>query len=234
MYYMGERMVFRVFLVIFFCFLAPEAKAEFEFKNIADIHAMKEYIHSNFPLGTSRDQLRRVFVSEGGATQIAHPQNPNIEKYIYDINLCSWYLWRWNISADYDADGKLLQAYMNGEPVFAEGPQVQKVQAQDGKKQSILKVKTARPLAHKGESSLAFLVFDGDSDFKTIDDQNTMGGGPSRPDPLNMGKMHMYQAGSLWRTIFDQDETTSAADYNGDCATVDAVLEKAKAEGAKQ
>ena len=27
------------------------------------------------------------------------------------INLCNCYVWRWNVSADYDDQGKLLQAY---------------------------------------------------------------------------------------------------------------------------
>ena len=151
---------------------------------------MKVFIEKSLPKGTPRNTLRKTFVEEGGATLKAHPDRAGVEKYIYDINLCSYYVWRWNISADYDQDGRLEQVYLNG---LKDG-RVQKMdeKAPPGKKASIYKVQRPRPEAYKGEKSLGFLLLDKDSDSGTKDDQKLIGGGPSRPDPMNMGKMTIH------------------------------------------
>lgn len=206
----------------------------FEFEKISDLSAMTSYIQSNLPLGTSRENMQKTFVQEGGATLIAHPQNSLLEKYIYDINLCSWYVWRWNISALYDQSGKLQQAYMNGEHVFAAGPQIKSFAKKENKdgKMSITKVMTPRPAASKGESQLASIVYDEDGDLKTLEDQELMGAGPSRVDPLNMGKMHVYKINSIWGSIFDHDKAKSIASYQGNCEAVDKAMEQAKASAS--
>jgi hypothetical protein len=74
-----------------------------------------------------------------------------------------------------------------------------------------------RPEASKGENSLTFLVYDGDSDLQTSDDQVAMGAGPSRADPANMGQMIIYKDVDPWRSIFDADPARFIASYSGTC-----------------
>jgi hypothetical protein len=148
----------------------------FHFEAIESLDDMHHLIESEFPAGSPRDALRRTFVDQGGATLRHHPTQPNVEKYLYDINLCSYYVWRWNISADFDAGGRLLQAYVNGEPVFATGPQKKDVKDFKTGHQSIYKVTRSRPEASKGESQLAYMLFDADCNMSTIDDQLAIGG----------------------------------------------------------
>lgn len=220
-----------VFLIFTFT-QSAQAADTFNFDSIEDIGSMSQYIENNFNLGDERARFRQVFIDEGKAELIRHPTKQNTEKYLYDIDLCSYYTWRWNISADFDDNGQLLQAYMNGLPVFADGPQIREINKKKEKAtdSKILKVKTERPAAHKGENSLASLLFDLDGNLETTDDQELIGGGPSRPDPLNMGKMSIYQINSLWRSIFDHDKTKVLHKYDGDCSKVDVAMEKAKAD----
>ncbi len=215
-------------------FAAPPTK--FQFESVQSIDEMRKIVETDFPLGAPRDAMRQRFVSEGAATQKAHPTMAGTEKYIYDINLCRYYVWRWNISADFDNGGLLLQAYVNGEPVFASGPQkrVVKTLGKPDVKAAIYKVARPRPEASKGEKSLASILFDGDSDTKTLHDQVMVGGGPTRPDPLNMGRMHVYSNVDPWRSIFDFDATNSIADYGGDCSKADQLYEQQKAKAAAQ
>ncbi|MCR4300551.1 MAG: hypothetical protein NUV51_02995 [Sulfuricaulis sp.] len=192
---------------------------------------MSGFIRQHFSLGSSRDDLRRVFVTEGQATLKRHPQEKGVEKYIYDINLCNYYVWRWNVSADFDANGKLQQAYMNGNITFQNGKpkkEVSKV-AEAGKKASIYKAQRPRPEAYKGEKSLGYILFDRDSDAKTIHDQAAVGSGPSRVDPVDMGTMTVYKDVEPWRSIFDQDRADRIAPYQGDCEAVDKILQNRKA-----
>lgn len=203
------------------------AEPDFTFESMDGLGEMHAFIQANLPVGTERQSLRNAFVESGGATLKQHPTKVGVEKYIYDINLCGYYVWRWNISADYDAAGKAKQVYVNGEPALADGetevfdPQATK---RPGTKESIVKAARARPEATKGESSLAYLLYDLDSDPATIDDQQLIGAGPTRADPLNMGKLHAYRGVDPWRSIFDSDEARAIAPYSGDCAEVDAAM----------
>ena len=196
---------------------------EFRFEDFVTIEEMADFLRSRLDSGSPREMLRSLFVHQGKATLVAHPTKPNVEKYLYDINLCRYYVWRWNISADYDQYGKLLQAYLNGEPIFPsrthpkESPKV----AENGGKAAIMAGQRPRPEADKGESSLAFLLYDGDADVDTTDDQLLVGAGPSRADPVNMGTMHIYKEVEPWRSIFDFDKAARIFDYDGDCEAAD-------------
>lgn len=201
------------------------ADPTFEFESISTLDDMTSLIRVRFPLGTSRSDLRHAFVDEGHATLRIKAGAPSVEKYIYDIDLCHYYIWRWNISADYDEGGKLLQAYVNGNIVFPDGSPkkiVSKV-AESGKKASMHRVQRPRPEAYKGESSLGFLLFDRDSDLTTKDDQALVGSGPSRVDPGNMGKMIVYTDVDPWRSIFDFDPADHIVLYAGSCERADKI-----------
>lgn len=215
--------------------MADATSAPFQFESIRTLDKMSNFIRQHFSLGASRSDLRRIFVTEGRATLKIHPQDVGVEKYIYDINLCNYYVWRWNISADYDANGKLQQAYLNGDIIFPNGKPkkvVSKV-AEEGKKASIYRAQRPRPEAYKGESSLGFILFDRDSNTKTIYDQAVIGSGPSRVDPIDMGKMIVYTDVELWRSIFDKDSADQIAPYQGDCAAVDKFIQNRKAQQTK-
>jgi hypothetical protein len=199
----------------------------FQFESVQSIDAMRKIVEADFPPGAPRAALRQRFVAEGTATPKVHPVQANTEKYIYDINLCSYYVWRWNISADFDVGGLLMQAYVNGEPVFASGAQKKDTKSLGqgakggGNKSAIYQMVRARPEASKGEKKLAYMLLDADSDTNTITDQLLIGGGPTRADPFNMGKLTMYSAVEPWRSIFDPDAADRIADYPGDCSKVD-------------
>jgi len=200
-----------------------ESAGTFHFESILTLDDMAAFIHERFPLGSSRDELRRTFVSEGQATLKLNPNEAAVEKYLYDIDLCSYYVWRWNISSDYDSDGKLLQAYVNGNVVFPNGRPKKTVPkiAKEGQKASIFRMQRARPEAYKGEKSLTFMLFDRDSDLTTTDDELVIGGGPSRADAMDMGKLIVYIDVDPWRSIFDSDSAERIVPYAGDCAEVD-------------
>ena len=209
---------------------ADSTIAPFQFESLKTLDEMSSFIRQHFPLGSSRSDLRRVFVKEGQATLKIHPQDVGVEKYIYDINLCNYYVWRWNISADYDADGKLQQAYLNGNIIFPNGKPKRVVprEAEEGKKSSIYRAQRPRPEAYKGENSLGFILFDRDSDLKTTGDQFAIGAGPSRADPMDMGKMVTYIEVDPWRSIFDSDRTDQIVPYQGDCAAADKLMQSRK------
>jgi len=208
------------------------AKAEpsksFRYESFVDFDEMKHFLEKEFPPGSRREALRHTFVADGKGTLITHPSQAGVEKYIYDINLCRYYVWRWNISADYDADGRLLQSYVNGEPIFPTGPQKKdgRVLGASGHA-SILKVKRPRPEADLGERELTFLVIDADSNLKTIDDQVLTGGGPTKTSIAMPGKLHMYSDVEPWRSIFDFDSADHIAPYPGDCAVDVAIAQQA-------
>lgn len=222
----------RVAFLLVFCGTTSLASAEpqFAFESVTALADMSSLIQAKFPLGTSRTSLRRTFVEEGHATLKIKAGDPGIEKYIYDIDLCHYYVWRWNISADYDAGGLLRQAYVNGNIVYPDGsPQkvISKV-AEEGKKASLYRMQRPRPEAYKGESSLGFILFDRDSDLKTTDDQALIGAGPSRADPANMGTMVAYTDIDPWRSIFDIDSVDQIKPYPSNCENVDKIMEAQK------
>ncbi|MDH4609835.1 hypothetical protein [Pseudomonas sp. BN102] len=197
------------------------AEPTFSFESVETLDDMSSLIRSQAPLGSSRENVRRIFVEEGSATLKVKEGDSSIEKYIYDIDLCHYYIWRWNISVDFDASDQLLQAYVNGNIVFPNGnPKkfVPKV-AEEGEKASIYRKQRPRPEAYKGENSLGFLLFDRDSDPSTTDDQALIGAGPSRADPMNLGKIVIYEDVEPWRSIFDFDSADRIVPYQGNCNT---------------
>lgn len=198
--------------------LSPgNAAAGFRFEGQASVEEMRALVQRDFSGASTRDQVRAVFVEQGGATLKRHPRNGDVEKYIYDINLCGYYVWRWNISADYRADGRLEQLYVNAEPVLgaAKPPEAPK-------KGPFYRGDRPRPQAFKGEASLAVIFADRDGDPTTQDDRIILTGvGPTRADPINMGRAYPYH-GEVWRSIFDADDAGVVVPYAGDCAAVDA------------
>ncbi|HYD19612.1 MAG TPA: hypothetical protein VEF76_14150 [Patescibacteria group bacterium] len=204
-----------VFLILALLIAAPAtAAAPFRFGAFKTYNAMRDYIGQAFKPGDARDSLRRVFVEEGKATQIARPGQPLTEKYLYDVNLCDRYLWRWNISADYDAEGKLVQAWVNGLPVFMSGPAKKDPVLKDGSK--MVPAERMRPQAKNPSSKLLFMLTDIDGNLETLDDQYASGHGPSRADPFFLDLGVSYDKVEIWRSIFDADDADTVAPY-GDC-----------------
>lgn len=216
-----------VALLLIFCgTTVASAESAFTFESVVTLDDMSSLIRAKFPPGTSRANVRRVFVEEGRATLKVKADYSSVEKYIYDIDLCHYYIWRWNISADYDANNQLRQAYVNGNIVFPNGKPKKVISkiAETGKKASIYRVQRPRPEAYKGESSLGFVLFDRDSDPKTTDDQALIGAGPSRADPMNMGKLITYTDVDPWRSIFDFDAADRIVPYQSGCNEVDRLM----------
>lgn len=211
---------FALFLVLCGVRVAS-AESTFSFESAATLDDMSSLIRSKTPLGSSRENVRKIFVEEGRATLKVKKDDSSVEKYIYDIDLCHYYIWRWNISFDYDGSDQLRQAYVNGNIVFPHGNPKKIIPkfAEKGKKASIYRVQRPRAEAYKGESSLGFLLFDRDSDPSTTDDQALIGAGPSRADPVNMGKLVTYTDVDPWRSIFDFDAADRIVSYQGSCNT---------------
>lgn len=111
------------------------------------------------PLGADRAAIRSIFVREGQATFYRHPVDKNVEKYVYGINLCSYYVWRLNISADFTDYRTLAQVFVNGNAVHSRGTQSPFSRDRQRKGATISKVIWLRPEAHLGESVLALLVY---------------------------------------------------------------------------
>jgi len=197
---------------------AAEPNAPFRFESVKSLGDMTAFIRERFALGSSRDELRDTFVMQGKATLRTHPERARVEKYVYDINLCDWYIWRWNISADYDAERKLLQAYVNGGTVFSDGTPQRMMPKGGAKNAGLFSAMRSRPQAYKGEKNVLYLFYDADGDTNTTDDQWVIGGGPSRADPMDMGAIVAYAGVELWRSIFDYGEVGQIARYEGDCA----------------
>jgi hypothetical protein len=207
-----------------------DTRTPFRFESIVDLSDMRQLIEQRFQPGSPRAALRATFVTEGKGTLKTHPSQAGVEKYIYDINLCRYYIWRWNISADYDAGGHLIQAYVNGDPVFAGGPQKKDGRALGASARAhIFKVVRPRPEADLGEKELASQVIDGDGDLATIDDQVLFGGGPTRASIGSPGHLYVYSNVEPWRSIFDSDAASAIAHYPGDCEA-----EVARARAAQQ
>jgi hypothetical protein len=203
-------------------FAAPLAGAQtetpFRFESVASLDAMRDFLRTQFPPGATKAMLHRTFVDEGGGSLRQHPRYANTEKVLYDINLCRLYVWRWNISADYDDQGRLLQVYMNGDPLHASGPQKKDSKTLiQGDKGKLLRVGRPRPEASEGEKILVYLMLDGDGNTATLDDQLANGAGPSRPNPGDFGKLIVYTNVDPWRSIFDADPADRIVDYPGTC-----------------
>lgn len=209
----------RSFLPLIFAGLWAAPAAAFEFESVPDVDAMHRFIKANFDVGETAEALRETFVLRGGATMIRHPTLNGVEKYIYDIDLCGFYIWRWNISADYDAQGRLLQAYVNGKTALPDGtPQkTRDAYAAENADPGIFDMYRPRPEAYRGENRLRFLMFDHDGDLDTITDQVLIGSGPSRPDPTHMGQLIVYTDIDPWRSIFDIDAAARIAPYSAAC-----------------
>jgi hypothetical protein len=196
-----------------------ESPPTFDFSSIVTVDDMERFVAEHFPLGTERAALRKTFVTEGKATLVPYPGRTDVEKYIYDINLCRVYVWRWNVSADYDATGRLVEAFVNGNSVFPGGISAtnRKANASAGAHTKILQAQRPRPEADKGETSLGFILWDGDGNTRTMDDQKLMGAGPSRANPTDMGTMVVYKEVEPWRSIFDFDRAKAITPYSGAC-----------------
>lgn len=191
----------------------------FRFESVVSLDDMRDLIRREVGTSSTKDDMRRIFVTEGGATLIAHPASPGSEKYVYDINLCQLYVWRWNISADYAASGQLREIFVNGEPVLdpsATDPLMQSI-LEDAKKgdAGVYMMQRPRPEAAKGENSLGYVLIDKDADPRTTSDQILAGAGPTRADPQNLGKLHGYTV-LPWRSIFDAD-AVPIMPFDGKC-----------------
>lgn len=200
---------------------ASAAATPFRFEAEISYSDMRSFVTRTFSTSSTRDQVRAAFVEQGGATLIFHPRKFDIEKYIYDINLCSYYIWRWNISADYSRDGSLSQIYINGTPQLGDA-----AEPALPKKGPFYVITRPRPEAYKGEKELKAVVTDRDGDPKTTDDMDILTGvGPMRADPLDLGSA-VNERGVVWRSIFDFDDAKFIAPYPGDCAAVDTKLKQ--------
>jgi len=212
-----------VLLMVMLLFAVPASAAErFNFNDIKTVPQMEEYILDNLPLGTQREEMQRVFVLQGHATLRNHPAQKNVEKYLYDINLCEYYIFRWNISADFDDRGSLIQAYINGLPVFPDGKAKRPLPTpKAGNRAKIIKATRDWPQAKKGGMHLSYMLFDADGDTDTTDDQFVQGLGATNVDPANFGPGIRFTDVELWRSIYDDDISNDIAQYAGSCKEAD-------------
>ncbi len=193
--------------------------ADFRFEDIKTLDDMRVYIERNYPLGSSREDVRTAFVSQGHAKAFVRASDSKTEKYLYDINLCDQYIWRWNISADYDGSGHLLQVYINGRRVFMSGKPAPTLDYEDGAHTAVIEAMRSRPEAVHGENRMPYTAFDRDGNPRTIDDQFVTGYGHAAADPKRLDESAMYKEVELWRSIFDRDEVDAIVPYDGVCNT---------------
>lgn len=215
---MGAKM--RIPLVgVICCFLLASSSlaADFRFESFPALDRMQTELRRLAPLGAPREVMRARFVEEGGAKLHGHPSRTNAEKYVYDIGLCGLYVWRWNISANFDGKDRLTQIFVNGEPVHADGDASRLPAKKPGAEESIARSFRLRPEASRGESKIAYLVYDLDVATDDIDDEFVAGTGPSRADPNDFGFMHAYENIERWRSIFDDEPAASVMPYAGGC-----------------
>lgn len=187
-------------------FAAGSALAqEFRFEAYPGLEDMRAHLQTAAPVGAPRESIQAMLVGGGRATLHRHPDRPDVEKYVYTINLCRLYVWEWNISADYSPAGRLVEIYVNGEPVHSQANVVdpESVTAAPGAEQSIWRGIKRRPEADRGESEIVFAAYDRDGSTDTITDQLVIVGGPSRADPRSFGMLHAYSA-ERWRSIVDE------------------------------
>lgn len=218
----------RVLILFLLCLMLSfpaDAAERFRYDNMLTVDMMRQYIRKNFPIGSPRDAVQKAFVLQGRGSLRHHPSSKDTEKYLYDINLCKYYVWRWNIAADYDPEGKLKQAYVNGLPVFADAPAWKPLAIEENKrggKTRLSRMSRDWPQATKGAKQVYYMLLDLDGDYSTIDDQSLLGSGPSRADPANFGALVNYNEVDPWRSVFDDDLADDIYDYKGDCRPADA------------
>ena len=203
--------------------LALAAPSEpFQFEEHPDVSDMQSYVQQNFPLGSSRSDVRRAFVDQGRATLIPRPGVPSTEKYIYEIDFCHYHVWRWNISADYDSFGKVKQIYIEGDPALSNGiTPPPKVHRDPGPTASVSKLVRDKPQAYKGDDKIYAVVIDWNTTDPANTDKDVFVGGPTRAEFPNMGTVHVYH-GDLWRSIVDPDEVKYVVESKQDCSKFDA------------
>jgi len=207
-------------VLIFLLILLPglaSAATPFRFEDIAGLDDMRSFIEKNTPLGTPREAMRKTFVTEGGATLKTHPTQDGTEKYLYDINLCGFAMWVWNISADFDDAGRLTQAYVNGRRVFMGGA-VPDTPANTGDTPETTRfINSARRWPEiTGLRKMPYQLFDADGDIHTTDDEWASGAGPLYADPLRLNEITLYRRVEPWRSIFDADTADTIHMY-GNC-----------------
>ncbi|MFT6659696.1 hypothetical protein [Maritalea sp.] len=209
-----------ILILIVLSSASPAFSNKFRFEDYPDLDQMKVFLEQSFSTDSSVIELRATFVESGQATLISHSEVPYVEKYIYDINLCRIYVWRWNISADYTKAGKLVGLYLNGDTVLENpnGDPASFVATPKIGQETIFRGQRPRPQADLGETSLGFLGYDQDNGRDVWVDMTITGTGPSRADPNDLGKMHAYNT-NLWRSIFDPIDAKFIANYSGDCPT---------------
>ncbi len=194
---------------------------QFRFESVHDLDGMRNFVRNQFRSGSARSDLRRILVDQGNATLVVHPTSSNVEKYIYDINLCDLYIWRWNISADFTDADVIAQIYVNGEAVFenATSDPLEPDMRKDKTGTGVYKMARPRPEAFRGESTLMYVLIDQDVDLATKSDQMLIGGGPTRADPRDFGELHGYES-VPWRSIFDDDKAQTIVPFKGQCPAI--------------
>lgn len=192
-----------------------EAGDRFSFDAIKSVPEMEELIQDKLPLGTQREEVERIFVLQGHATLKHHPTQKDVEKYLYDINLCDYYIFRWNISADFSEGGKLEQAYVNGRFVYMKGkePRTLEVFLASSRGRSKL-MDVPRKMVPKGRRPIRYTVYDIDGNFSTTEDQLVDGPGPSRAEPPSVSFLSEYQAVDPWRSIFDPEAANEPVKFS--------------------
>ncbi len=201
--------------------LTFHAQAEdFRFENVTSLDEMHDFVKERLPRGgQKREDVRRVFIDEGGATLQINERWKTVEKYTYNINVCRLYVWRWNISANFNKAGYLTQIFVNGERVYEDGDiqWTSDMAAETGGIRGLEPMAKPRPQADLGESSLAFLVLGVETKGYVTSDEFIVGAGPSRADPTNPGLVHVYTDIERWRSIYDEEEDEPVHDYAGPC-----------------
>ena len=205
--------------------LPARAAEPFTFEAHPDIADIQAYIQNNLPVGTSRSVVRSIFVDQGGATVIFRPGIKSSEKYLYDIDMCHYYLFHWNISMDYDSKDNLRQAYIQGEPVFLDQPNDGDSHHTDPAiKVNILELVRARPQAYKGDNYIYAQVIDWNPADAGDYDKDVFVGGPTRASFPDAGHVHVYRS-KLWRLIVDESSAAKTVEYQADCKSIDAQAE---------
>jgi hypothetical protein len=202
---------------------AFHAHAEgFRFESVVSLEAMHDFVKQNIPRPARRAAVRRIFVEEGRATLQVNSRWETVEKYTYNINLCRLYVWRWNISANFNKAGYLTQLFVNGERVYEDGgiQWTAEMAARTGGIRGMTVMSKPRPQADVGESSLRFLALGVDTRGFVTSDEFITGAGPTRADPMNLGTVHAYADLERWRSIFDEEAGEPVHDYAGKCPAV--------------
>ena len=92
---MNKSNIADVALLLIFCGITVACtESTFTFESVVTLDDMSSLVRAKFPLGTSRANVRRMFVEEGHATLKVKAGDSSVEKYLYDIDLCKYYIWR--------------------------------------------------------------------------------------------------------------------------------------------